>query len=198
MALHDDRSVGRFSRPGVFAGVAPTFGLTAKRALDIAAATVALLVLAPLMLVISAAIKLDSSGPVFLRETVYGYKNRAIRTIKFRSAIIQGGTRGNGYVTWVGQALLRTGIDQLPRLFNVLKGEMSIVGPLPFACCQDVIDNRHVSLLASLKPGMTGARVFGFCGRYNPAEQRIHEDLHYAENWSLFLDIKIILVTLCS
>jgi lipopolysaccharide/colanic/teichoic acid biosynthesis glycosyltransferase len=198
MALHDDRSVGRVSRPGVFAGVAPTFGLTAKRAFDIAAATVALLVLAPLMLVISAAIKLESSGPVFLRETVYGYKNRAIRTFKFRSAIVQGGTRANGHATWVGQILLRTGIDQLPRLFTVLRGEMSIVGPLPSACRQDLIDNRHISLLASLKPGMTGPRVFGFCERYNPTEQRINDDLHYARNWSLFLDIKIILATLCS
>lgn len=199
MALHDDSSVGSGGRVRVSAGVATTFWPTAKRTFDIGVAAVSIILLSPLLLVVCAAIKLQSGGPVFLRETVYGYNNQAIRLFKFRSAIVYSAARANEHATWLGHILQRTGIVQLPRLFNVLTGEMSIVGPRPFACRQHFDDDCRVFPLAHIKPGMTGCvRVKGFCDKFNSTERRINEDLRYAKNRSLLLDIKIILATLCS
>ncbi len=199
MALNDDGSVGRGGSVGRLTGVATTFGLTAKRTFDIGVAAISLIILSPLISVVCAAIKLESGGPVFLRETVYGYNNQAIRTYKFRSAIVYGAAGANEYLTWVGQILQRTGIVELPRFFNVLTGEMSIVGPRPYACRQYLNDDCRIFLLAYVKPGMTGCdRVTGFCEKFNSNERRINEDLRYAKDWSLFLDIKIILATLRS
>ena len=184
---------------GVLAGVATSLGPIAKRTFDIGVAAVSLIILSPLVLVVCAAIKLEDCGPVFLRETVYGYNNQAIRTFKFRCAIVHGAARANEHLTWIGQLLQRTGIVELPRLFNVLVGEMSIVGPRPYVCRQDLNSDCRIFLLVRVKPGMTGSeRVMGFSEKFNSTERRINEDLRYAENWSLYLDIKIVLATLRS
>jgi lipopolysaccharide/colanic/teichoic acid biosynthesis glycosyltransferase len=97
-----------------------------------------LILFAPILLIASIAIKLDSRGPIFIRKTLYRYDNRAIKVLKFRvvTTCVEG-DRINPRVTQVGQILSETGIDELPQLFNVLRGEMSIVGPRPYASRQD-------------------------------------------------------------
>ena len=98
-------------------------------------------------------------------------------------------------MTPVGRILRRTGIDELPQLLNVLRGEMSIVGPRPYTSRQDLFENRLMPLL-NVKPGMTGwSQITESREGLRTTEQRIIDDLHYVENWSLLLDIKIILMT---
>jgi len=119
----------------------------AKRMVDIAAATLGLLMFSPILLVASVAIKLDSRAPVLIRETRYGYKNRPIQLLRFRLVKVcaeNGRTRPRP--TRVGRILDQTGIDELPQLFNVLRGQMSIAGPRP---CR-----RPAALLNSVKPGI--------------------------------------------
>jgi len=161
-------------------------------------AATSLVLLSPIILVVSVAIKFDSDGPVFSGETLYGYKNRAFRALKFRSVKTCAETdRDDWQVTRVGRVLRRTGIDELPRLLNVVSGEISIVGPRPYARRQDLFENRLMPLLDGVKPGLTGwAQIVEAREGFRTTEQRINDDLHYVENWSLFLDIKIILMML--
>ena len=113
-----------------------------------AAATMGLTLFSPLLLITSIAIKLDAPGPILVRETLYGYKNRPIQILGFRLvATCTENDRTSPRLTRVGRILSQTGIDELPRLFNVLRGEMSIVGPPP---CP-----RRDALLNRVKPGMT-------------------------------------------
>jgi len=188
--------IGRRRRADVLGdGVVSTSGPCVKRIFDIAAATIALLVLAPLNLVVSVAIKVTSRGPVFIREPVYGYKNRAIQVLKFRSTTAR--TKDdciNSRVTRVGQVLRRTGIDGLPQLLNVLRGDMSIVGPRPYTSPQHLFDSGIVSMLDNVKPGMTDWRQLTACrDGFVSIEQRINDDLYYVKHWSLIRDIEIIL-----
>jgi lipopolysaccharide/colanic/teichoic acid biosynthesis glycosyltransferase len=113
-----------------------------------AAATMGLILFSPLLLITSIAIKLDAPGPILVRETLYGYKNRPIQILGFRLvAAYAENDRTSSRLTRVGRILSQTGIDELPRLFNVLRGDMSIVGPPP---------NPHRdALLNRVKPGMT-------------------------------------------
>ena len=183
-----------------------------KRLFDIVAAITGLLVLSPLLLLVALAIKLDSRGPVFFRQTRHGFNNEAIRVFKFRSMT----TTEDGYafdqvrrddprVTRVGQVLRRTNIDELPQLFNVLTGEMSIVGPRPHPVALNWMFEEHISPFSrrhNVKPGITGwAQVNGHRGQTDTLEKmqrRFECDLYYIENWSFLLDIKIILMTLFS
>jgi lipopolysaccharide/colanic/teichoic acid biosynthesis glycosyltransferase len=198
VALHNDSRIGRQSRARVLADFVPTLGIgrCAKRLFDIVGATTSLLLLSPIILVISVAVKLDSRGSIFSRETLYGYRNQ-IRVLKFRSMTVCTETnRLNLRVTRVGQVLRRTGIDELPQLLNVLRGEMSIVGPCAYTSRHDLLDNQLLPLLSGVKPGMTGwAQITESREGFRTTEQRINDDLHYVENWSLFLDFKIILMT---
>jgi lipopolysaccharide/colanic/teichoic acid biosynthesis glycosyltransferase len=127
MTLDGDKSIARVSR----ATVVLAFGLNerVKRLFDIVAATMGLILFSPILLVTSIAIKLVSQGPIFIRETLYGYNNRAIQVLKFRvvTACAEG-NRIDPRVIQVAQILSQTGIDELPQLFDVLRGEMSIVG----------------------------------------------------------------------
>jgi lipopolysaccharide/colanic/teichoic acid biosynthesis glycosyltransferase len=130
-------------------GVLPVFRPVpvAKRMVDIAAATLGLLLFSPILLIASIAIKLDSRGPVLIRESRYGYKNRPIQLLRLRllTACAEN-DRTSPRLTRVGRILNQTGIDELPQLFNVLRGQMSITGPRP---------GRHPkALLNSVKPGM--------------------------------------------
>jgi Undecaprenyl-phosphate glucose phosphotransferase len=183
-----------------------------KRAFDILAATCGLLLLSPLFLMVSLAIKLHSPGPVFFRQRRHGYNNRTIRVFKFRSmTTLEDGrdfkqvVRHDPRVTRVGRILRRTNIDELPQLLNVLSGEMSIVGPRPHATAHNRMFEEKIlpfSRRHNVKPGITGwAQVNGCRGETDTLEKmqrRLEHDLYYIDNWSFLLDVKIIFMTLFS
>jgi lipopolysaccharide/colanic/teichoic acid biosynthesis glycosyltransferase len=172
------------------------FSRAAKRAFDVVGAIVGLVLFSPMFLLVAIAIKTDSRGPVFHPQTVYGYNNGNIRVLKFRTTIVWGQRKALQYVSRVGAVLRRTGIDGLPLLVNVLRGEMSIVGPAPY-------NAEQVSLIQQwhrVKPGITGwAQVNGCCGDSDKMiRQRVEFDQYYIENWAFLFDLKIILMTLFS
>ena len=134
VALQDDESIGRADSHLAVRDVLSAFRLdrVAKRLTDVAVATIGLLIFSPLFLMAFIAIKLDSPGPVLVRETRYGYKNRPIQVLHFRFVEARAeDDRSRPRPTRVGRILGHTAIDELPRLVNVLRGEMSIVGPPP-------------------------------------------------------------------
>src|SRR5262249_48754871 len=128
------------------------FDLFVKRAFDFTFATMGLIVLSPLFLIVSIAIKLDSPGPIFFRNTRHGFNNDKIRVLKFRSmTTIEDGahkfsqaTENDPRVTAIGRILRRTNIDELPQLINVLNGEMSLVGPRPHATAHNALFNTAI------------------------------------------------------
>ena len=181
-----------------------------KRTLDFVCAAVAIVVLSPLLLVIALAIKLDDTkGPVIFKQRRNGFNAKQFVIYKFRSmtvqedgAVIAQARKNDLRVTRVGQVLRRSSMDELPQLFNVLKGDMSLVGPRPHALAHD---NEYKVLIAkyafrhNVKPGMTGwAQVNGLRGETGRLEQmveRVKLDLWYVNHWSLGLDINILLRT---
>jgi lipopolysaccharide/colanic/teichoic acid biosynthesis glycosyltransferase len=176
----------------------------AKRACDVVLAVTALVVLAPLFLMTALAIKLNSIGPVIIRQRRFGFDGRMFFIYKFRTiyvseedAQIVQPRRNASRVTGVGRLLGQASIDELPQLFNVLKGDMSLVGPQPneiacdrYAAPSYFADRRH------FRPGITGwDEVNGLRGATQTIEQmekRIEFDLWYINNWSLALDFKIL------
>jgi len=179
------------------------FNRAAKRAFDIVAATVGLMLFSPIFLVVSIAIKIDSRGPVFRRQMLPGYNNESIQLLTFRTTVVSLTEKRTSIVTRVGGALRRTGIDGLPQLINVLRGEMSIVGPAPPVAVLNNISAEQISLIQqrhSVKPGITGwAQVNSYCGESNEmTRQRVEFDRYYIENRSFLFDIKVILMTLFS
>jgi putative colanic acid biosynthesis UDP-glucose lipid carrier transferase len=184
------------------------WGYVAKPLFDYVAATVCILFFAPLMLCIAIAIKLDGPGPVFFRQRRHGFNHRIIDIYKFRSmTVTENGERidqarkNDPRVTRVGKFLRRTSLDELPQLFNVLRGEMSLVGPRPHAIAHNQLYDRldRYASRHRVKPGMTGwAQINGLRGPTEDPETmrlRVHMDLHYIENWSLWLDLKILAAT---
>jgi Undecaprenyl-phosphate glucose phosphotransferase len=183
-----------------------------KRAFDIAAAIAGLTLFSPLLAVVGIAIKLDSPGPVFFRQTRHGFNNAPIRVFKFRSmTVMEDGDafrqaiRGDPRITRVGRVLRRTNIDELPQLFNVLLGDMSIVGPRPHATAHNQMFEQLISTFSRrhiVKPGITGwAQVNGYRGETDTLDkmrQRVEYDLHYIDNWSFLFDMKIIVMTIFS
>jgi Undecaprenyl-phosphate glucose phosphotransferase len=184
-----------------------------KRAEDIVLSLGLLLCISPVMLAAAAAVKLTSAGPVFFRQRRLGYNNRVIEVLKFRSMYThlsdadaaQQTCRGDKRVTRVGAFLRKSSLDELPQLLNVLKGDMSLVGPRPHALATTagglaleeavpVYPARH-----RVKPGITGwAQVNGYRGALDSVDKivnRVNYDLYYIENWSLGLDIKILCKT---
>ena len=195
MALHQDRSTARQSRAKVTVLPMQASARHAKRFADIMLATTGLLLLSPLIICVAVAIKLESRGPVFHRETVYGYANQAIRIFKFRLLA----TCANCDETRVGRVLRHAGIDKIPQLLNVLFGEMSIVGPGAFADRQDLRRSHPTPLQEDFKPGITGwTQLMETREGLMTAEQRTTYDLYYVEHWSLLLDIKIVVMALLS
>jgi Undecaprenyl-phosphate glucose phosphotransferase len=180
-----------------------------KRTFDIALSSLALITLAPMMLVAAILIKIDSRGPVFFSQPRSGFNSKEFWIIKFRTMTVmeQGtevkqATRNDKRVTRVGRWLRRSSIDELPQFLNVLRGEMSLVGPRPHATVHDDEYKQLISTYAyrlHLKPGITGwAQVHGFRGEtatVDLMEKRVDFDLWYINNWSLWLDIKILLKT---
>jgi lipopolysaccharide/colanic/teichoic acid biosynthesis glycosyltransferase len=173
-----------------------------KRACDIVLAVTALVLLAPLLLVTALAIKLNSVGPVIIRQRRTGFDGRMFFIYKFRTmSAPKDGTqivqtrRNDARLTGVGRMLGPSSIDELPQLFNVLKGEMSLVGPRPHHIVHD--DQAAISSVAhrrGFKPGITGwAEVNGRRGEaIEDMEKQIELDLWYVNNWSLILDFKIL------
>lgn len=193
----------------------PISGMDAiiKRAEDLILSALILLLAAPLMLLTALAIRLDSPGPIFFRQPREGFNNRPFRVWKFRSMTheqaqtdnVQQATRGDKRVTRVGRFIRATSIDELPQLFNVIEGDMSIVGPRPHApstraggrLFHEVVQTyaaRH-----KVKPGITGwAQACGWRGETDTEDKlikRLEHDLYYIENWSVGFDIYIIFRT---
>jgi lipopolysaccharide/colanic/teichoic acid biosynthesis glycosyltransferase len=185
-----------------------------KRLFDLVCAGSALVVLAPLLALVALAIKLEDGGPVFFIQRRVGRGNRFFQMYKFRSmseaqADRDGQvstSRGDARVTRVGAFIRRTSIDELPQLFNVLKGDMSIVGPRPHALGSQAgeklfweVDRRYWHR-HSLKPGLSGlAQVRGFRGATENERDlldRLQSDLEYMEGWTILRDIGIIFLTL--
>jgi Undecaprenyl-phosphate glucose phosphotransferase len=185
-----------------------------KRAEDVALASVAILVFAPVMLMIAMALKFESPGPVIFRQKRAGFNGSVFEIWKFRSMYMTQSdlearrqtSKGDPRVTPVGRFIRATSFDELPQFFNVLQGTMSVVGPRPHALktstdgklLEEVVDKyafRH-----RVKPGLTGwAQVNGLRGELDSADklrQRVSYDLDYIDNWSLGFDLKIVLRTM--
>jgi len=174
-------------------------------------AALILLLIAPLLLLIALAIKLDSPGPVFFRQARKGWSGKVFHIWKFRSmfvhqpepGVVRQATRGDPRVTRVGAFLRRTSLDELPQIFNVLNGEMSLVGPRPHAVQHDEEYSKRINAYFArhnIKPGITGlAQVRGLRGETTEIErmqQRVEADIEYINNWSLWLDLTILVRTL--
>lgn len=179
--------------------------LFAKRMIDIVLGSIALVLLSPLMIAAAIAIRLDSDGPIFFRQLRTGQSGKPFRIFKFRTMYvledgptIQQACRNDPRVTSVGRFLRASSIDELPQLFNVLNGEMSLVGPRPHAVAHDLHYAKEITnydLRQHVKPGITGwAQVNGLRGETTSVElmhRRIEFDVWYALNSSLLLDIEI-------
>ncbi len=188
------------------------FDLFVKRSFDLVLATIGLVVISPLFLIVSIAIKLDSPGPIFFRQTRHGFNNDEIDVLKFRSmTVLENGnkfaqaTEKDPRVTRVGRIIRSTNIDELPQLINVLRGNMSIVGPRPHATAHNALFEDTIAPFSrrhNVKPGITGwAQVNGYRGAtdtFEKMQRRIEYDLHYVDNWSFLFDVKIIMMTLFS
>jgi exopolysaccharide biosynthesis polyprenyl glycosylphosphotransferase len=185
----------------------------AKRAFDMVFSLLGILVFSPIMIATVIAIKLDSKGPVIFRQKRHGFNNEVIEVYKFRSmytdqcdpAARNVVVKDDPRVTRVGRFIRRTSIDELPQFFNALLGSLSLVGPRPHAVAaqshsrlfNEVVDGyfaRH-----RVKPGVTGwAQINGWRGEIDNDEKirmRTEYDLAYIENWSLWFDLKILLLT---
>lgn len=181
----------------------------AKRLFDLLGAALALLLLSPLLALAAVAIKLDSRGPVLFRQQRCGFNGRSFSIFKFRTMFVLENGQSvvqakevDSRVTRIGKWLRRTSIDELPQLFNVLGGSMSLVGPRPHAVAHDSqFDKacRNYAFRRRVKPGLTGwAQIHGCRGPTPTAvsiERRVEYDLWYIDNWSLRLDISILLQT---
>ena len=187
--------------------------MSAKRALDIAGAMIGLALLAPLLILVALVIKATTPGPVFFRQKREGLNGKMFEALKFRSmAVTLGDASGisqtlknDPRVTPIGRFIRRTSIDELPQLLNVLKGEMSLVGPRPHVPGMMAAGRPYRELVPyydrrlQMLPGITGwAQVNGLRGETrNPskARERIDHDLAYIQNFSIWLDLKIIALT---
>ncbi|MBL6613799.1 MAG: undecaprenyl-phosphate glucose phosphotransferase [Reyranella sp.] len=186
----------------------------AKSIEDRVLAALILAAISPVMLAIALLIRLDSRGPVLFRQKRYGFNNELIEVLKFRTMYIdqsdadgqQLTRRNDPRITRIGAFLRRTSLDELPQFLNVLRGEMSIVGPRPHALAakagpllyQEAV--KHYDARHRVKPGITGwAQVNGWRGETNTLEQirkRVEHDLYYIEHWSISLDLRIIARTI--
>jgi exopolysaccharide biosynthesis polyprenyl glycosylphosphotransferase len=196
-------------------GVRP-FGLSRssrllKRAFDLVSTAVGLILVGPLIAVIALSVRMDSKGPVFFRQVRVGRDGRRFRIFKFRSMVMNAEEQkdrlralnevGDGMfkissdprVTRVGRLLRRTSLDELPQLFNVLRGEMSLVGPRPLVTDEDALVLGLDRTRLYLTPGMTGP--WQVLGSRVPMQEMVGLDYLYVANWSLWLDLKLLLRT---
>ncbi|MBN3849992.1 undecaprenyl-phosphate glucose phosphotransferase [Paraburkholderia sp. Ac-20342] len=189
----------------------PPNALVQKDLFDRLFALFALIAVSPILLGCAIAVKLSSHGPVFFRQRRKGadgrvftiYKFRTMRLHEQKAGVLEQATRGDPRITAVGAFLRRTSLDELPQFFNVLRGDMSVVGPRPHALEHDDLYQNIVSGYIHryrIKPGITGwAQINGFRGetdRLEKMEGRVAHDLYYLRNWSFWLDVRIILATI--
>jgi len=181
-----------------------------KYVLDVTLAAFALLILSPLLIVVAIAIRLDSKGPIIFKQTRTGLKGKTFEIYKFRTmTVLENGTTveqakiGDKRVTRVGRWLRRSSIDELPQLLNVLRGEMSLVGPRPHARAHDHYYGQYIPEYAgrfALRPGITGwAQVNGSRGETPTLahmQRRVDLDLWYVQNWNHLLDFRILIQTI--
>jgi Undecaprenyl-phosphate glucose phosphotransferase len=185
-----------------------------KTIFDRIVGTLALVLLSPLLLLVAIAVKLDSKGPVLFKQKRYGFNNETVEVYKFRSMYVdkldfnaaKQVTRNDPRVTRVGRFIRKTSMDELPQLFNVVfKGDLSLVGPRPHAVHAKAADRQYDDVVDGyfarhrVKPGITGwAQVNGWRGETDTPvkiQRRVEHDLAYIENWSLFFDLYILLIT---
>ncbi len=189
------------------------WGTIAKSVFDKFVAVLALIALSPVMAITALAIRLDSKGPALFKQKRYGFNNELIEVYKFRSMYIDMAdqsaaklvTKDDPRVTRVGRFIRKTSLDELPQLFNVLKGTLSLVGPRPHAVSAKAAGKLYDEAVDSyfarhkVKPGITGwAQINGWRGETDTEEKlvkRIEHDLEYIENWSLMLDLYILVKT---
>jgi Undecaprenyl-phosphate glucose phosphotransferase len=180
-----------------------------KSMFDRAIALVALIVLSPAMIGVALAVKLTSRGPALFRQKRHGFNNELIEVFKFRSMYVDQNdagaaklvTKGDPRVTRVGRFIRKTSLDELPQLFNVLKGDLSLVGPRPHALQAKAANTLYDQVVDGyfarhkVKPGMTGwAQINGWRGETDTEEKlqrRVEHDLYYIENWSILFDLEI-------
>lgn len=210
-----DRTLAPSRSPVIIPRSRPVQALL-KRAFDIAGAGFGLLLLAPLLLTLAIIIRSGSKGPIFFRQTRTGQNNRPFQILKFRSMYtdrcditgVAQTIKDDPRVTPIGRVMRRTNLDELPQLINVLRGEMSLVGPRPHVpgmlaageLYEDLVpgyERRHL-----MRPGITGlAQVNGLRGpttERKPSVERVICDLTYVRDFSLWLDVKILVKTLLS
>jgi putative colanic acid biosynthesis UDP-glucose lipid carrier transferase len=195
----------------------PLYGIDGllKRSFDLVSGLILLALFSPVMIAVALAVKLTSRGPVFFRQKRYGLDGREIRVWKFRSmrtetcqvgsagTTVQQATKGDSRITPVGAFIRKTSLDELPQLFNVIGGSMSLVGPRPHATAHNeqyrtLIDG--YMLRHKVKPGITGlAQVMGFRGEtdtLDKMEGRVRYDHEYIRTWSFTMDVEILFRTL--
>lgn len=181
-----------------------------KIILDIFISSLILILISPLLLIISIAIKIDSKGPVIYKQRRHGLNNKEITIYKFRSMKwienenkIKQATHEDVRVTKLGRILRNSSLDELPQFINVLQGRMSIVGPRPHAITHNNHYKKYIDCYMErhqIKPGITGwAQINGYRGeteKIDTMQSRINFDMYYINNWSLKFDILIILKTI--
>lgn len=184
-----------------------TFNLIAKRIVDIAGSLVCIILFSPFMLCAAIAVKCSGPGPIIFKQERVGLHNRKFQMYKFRTMEIQKPsneqkawtTKGDPRVTKAGRFLRRTSIDEMPQIFNVLKGDMSLVGPRPerpFFVEKFKEEIPRYMIKHQVRPGMTGwAQINGYRGDTS-IRKRVEYDLYYIENWTMTFDIKILFLTL--
>ena len=181
-----------------------------KRIFDIIFSAAALVLAAPLLILIAMLIRLTSAGPIFFSQERLGLNGRRFKMLKFRTMHVQESkrsstqhtSRNDPRITSIGRILRKTSLDEFPQFFNVLKGDMSVVGPRPeLTFFVQKFRQEIPSYMArhNVKCGITGlAQINGFRGSDTSIGERIEHDLHYLQNWSLLLDVGIILKTVLS
>jgi Undecaprenyl-phosphate glucose phosphotransferase len=183
-----------------------------KRLLDVVIASGVLVALSPVLALVGLLVLLDTGRPLFFRQRRYGFNQQEFRIIKFRTMttlddgpVVPQAQRNDPRVTRLGRFLRKWNIDELPQLVNVLKGDMSLVGPRPHALSHNREYEQKIALYArrhNVLPGITGwAQVNGFRGETDTDEKmrrRVDHDLYYIDNWSLWLDLRILIRTLFS
>ncbi|MDX2236167.1 MAG: exopolysaccharide biosynthesis polyprenyl glycosylphosphotransferase [Hyphomonadaceae bacterium] len=189
--------------------IRPAVGGAAKRAFDIIVASAALVFLAPALILIAIAVRLESAGPALFTQRRGGFRGKPFAIYKFRTMTvcddghsIAQASPGDARITRLGAFLRRTSLDELPQFFNVLRGDMSIVGPRPHALAHDrafeTIEPRYRQRNVA-RPGITGlAQISGARGPTQTSsciERRVSLDLDYISRWSLWLDAKIVALT---
>jgi Undecaprenyl-phosphate glucose phosphotransferase len=205
--------IGKLPLLSVFDRPLKGWSLFQKETVDRVLATLAIVALSPVMLGIAVAVKFESKGPVIFRQRRYGFNNEVIEVYKFRSMYVDRCdaaasklvTRDDPRVTRVGRIIRKTSLDELPQLFNVMKGQLSLVGPRPHATQAKAADTLYEKVIDGyfarhrVKPGITGwAQINGWRGETDTREkleQRVKHDLEYIDRWSMAFDLYIIAKT---